>query len=142
VELAVRVSSAGSHSHLFGLTITQRHRSARFTLTKRGVPRFNRGAPNENIRTITLGAIAVMATSLLISVSADSALAQAPCPANPSNVVPLPGCSINAVACGLNFSTAMTLKGDAIWVTEQGTASSPPAVKQIDKEGTPLAVPS
>jgi hypothetical protein len=40
------------------------------------------------------------------------------------------------VACGLNFPTAMTLGGDEIWVTEEGTASSPPAVRQIDNKGT------
>jgi hypothetical protein len=93
-------------------------------------------------RTITSGAIAafLMGTSLLISVPADSALAQATCPANPSNVVTLPSYSITAVACGLNFPTAMTFHGDTIWVTEEGTATSPPAVKQIDNKGnvTPM----
>jgi hypothetical protein len=29
----------------------------------------------------------------------------------------------------------MTIHGDAIWVTEEGTATSPPAVKQIDNKG-------
>jgi hypothetical protein len=62
-------------------------------------------------------------------------LAQTPCPANPSNVVTLPGYSITAVACGLNFPTAMTFQDDTIWVTEEGTATSPPAVKQIDNMG-------
>src|SRR5260370_35706785 len=83
-------------------------------------------------RTITSGAIAafLMGTSLLISVPADSALAQATCPANPSNVVTLPSYSITAVACGLNFPTAMTFPGDMIWGTKEGNATSPPAVQQ------------
>jgi hypothetical protein len=47
----------------------------------------------------------------------------------------LPGYSITAVACGLNFPTAMTFQANTIWVTEEGTATSPPAVKQIDNMG-------
>jgi hypothetical protein len=39
------------------------------------------------------------------------------------------------VATGLNFPTAMTFYRDTIWVTEEGTATSPPAVKQIDNMG-------
>jgi hypothetical protein len=45
-------------------------------------------------------------------------------------VVTPAGYSITAVACGLNFPTAMTLQGDTIWVTEEGVtnpAVSPPA---------------
>src|SRR5260370_33194476 len=88
-------------------------------------------------RTSASGGIAafLMGTSLLISVPTDSVLAQATCPANPSNVVTLPSYSITAVGCGLNFPTAMTFYQDTIWVTEEGTATSPPAVKQIDNMG-------
>jgi hypothetical protein len=77
----------------------------------------------------------LMTALLLVSVPVDSVLAQSPCPANPSNVVILPGYSLTAVTCGLNFPTAMTFYGDTIWVTEEGTATSPPAVKQIDNKG-------
>jgi hypothetical protein len=57
--------------------------------------------------------------------------------AQPSNVAIQPGYSITAVATGLNFPTAMTFFGDTIWVTEEGTASAPAAVKRIDA-GQPL----
>jgi glucose/arabinose dehydrogenase len=79
-----------------------------------------------------------MTAGLFLSAPVSSVLAQtpSPCPANPSNVNTLPGYSITAVACGLNFPTAMTFGGDGtIWVTEEGTASSPPAVKRIDNMG-------
>jgi hypothetical protein len=79
--------------------------------------------------------VSVALMAALISVPVDSMLAQTPCPANPSNVVTLPGYSITAVACGLNFPTAMTFQDDTIWVTEEGTAASQPAVKQIDNMG-------
>src|SRR5215467_7325621 len=88
-----------------------------------------------NARSCVVSVAALMAALFSISVSADSVLAQATCPANPSNVVTLPNYSITAVACGLNFPTAMTFQGDTIWVTEEGTATSPPAVKQIDNKG-------
>src|SRR5258707_5196501 len=91
--------------------------------------------PRENARSCVISVAALMAASLSISVPADSVLAQATCPANPSNVVTLPSYSITAVACGLNFPTAMTFYQDTIWVTEEGTATSPPAVKQIDNMG-------
>jgi hypothetical protein len=70
-----------------------------------------------------------MVTLLLISAPMSSAWAQ------PSNVAVQPGYSMTAVATGLNFPTAMTFFGDTIWVTEEGTASAPPAVKQIDNKG-------
>jgi hypothetical protein len=89
-----------------------------------------------NATTCGVSVAALMAASVLISVPATSALAVTPCPANSSNVVTPTGYSITAVACGLNFPTAMTLQGDTIWVTEEGTATSPPKVKQIDKMGT------
>jgi hypothetical protein len=75
-----------------------------------------------------------MTAGLLLSAPVSSVLAQTspPCPANPSNVNTLPGYSITAVACGLNFPTAMTFDRDTVWVTEEGTATSPPAVKEID----------
>jgi hypothetical protein len=76
-----------------------------------------------------------IAALFLSSMQPDLTLAQTACPANPSNVVTLPGYSITAVACGLNFPTAMTFQGNSIWVTEEGTATSPPAVKQIDNKG-------
>ena len=47
----------------------------------------------------------------------------------------LSGYSITAVTTGSNFPTAMTFYLDTIWVTEEGTATSPPAVKQIDNKG-------
>ena len=54
----------------------------------------------------------------------------------PSNVVIPEGYSMTAVATGLNFPTAMTFFGDAIWVTEMGnTTTSPAAVKEIDSGG-------
>ena len=53
----------------------------------------------------------------------------------PSNVVIPEGYSMTAVATGLNFPTAMTFFGDTIWVTEEGTATSPAAVKEIDSGG-------
>ena len=75
----------------------------------------------------------LMTALLLVSVPVASALAQTPQP--PSNVTVLPGYSITAVTTGLNFPTAMTFYRDTIWVTEEGTAISPPAVKQIDNKG-------
>ena len=75
----------------------------------------------------------LMTALLLVSVPVASALAQTPQP--PSNVTVLPGYSITAVTTGLNFPTAMTFYRDTIWVTEEGTATSPPAVKQIDNKG-------
>jgi hypothetical protein len=39
------------------------------------------------------------------------------------------------VATGLNFPMAMTFHGDTIWVTEEGTASAPPAVKAVRQQG-------
>jgi hypothetical protein len=75
----------------------------------------------------------LMTALLLVSVSVASALAQTPQP--PSNVTVPPGYSITAVTTGLNFPTAMTFYRDTIWVTEEGTATSPPAVKQIDNKG-------
>jgi hypothetical protein len=89
----------------------------------------------ENARSCVVSVAALMAALISISVPADSVLAQAACPANPSNAVTLPSYSITAVACGLNFPTAMTFYQDTIWVTEEGTATSPPAVKQIDNMG-------
>ena len=87
-----------------------------------------------NVRSWGVSVTALMAASLLVSVPVASVLAQTP--QSPSNVVILPGYSITAVATGLNFPTAMTFGGDGtIWVTEEGTASSPPAVKQIDNKG-------
>ena len=68
-----------------------------------------------NARNCGVSVAALMAASGLISVPATSA----PCP-NPSNVVTPAGYSVAAVACGLNFPTAMTLQGDTIWVTEEG----------------------
>ena len=56
-------------------------------------------------------------------------------PQAPSNVVIPQGYSMTAVATGLNFPTAMTFFGDTIWVTEEGTATSPAAVKEIDSLG-------
>jgi hypothetical protein len=91
--------------------------------------------PRENVRKDALSVAAFMAVLLSSSVPTDSVLAQAACPANPSNAVILPGYSVTAVACGLNFPTAMTFHQDTIWVTEEGTATSPPAVKQIDNMG-------
>jgi len=55
--------------------------------------------------------------------------------AQPSNVAIQLGYSMTAVATGLNFPTAMTFFGDTIWVTEEGTASAPSAVKPIDNKG-------
>jgi glucose/arabinose dehydrogenase len=55
--------------------------------------------------------------------------------AQPSNVAIQPGYSMTAVATGLNFPTAMTFFGDTIWVTEEGTASAPSAVRRIDNKG-------
>jgi hypothetical protein len=89
-----------------------------------------------NARSCGVSVAALMAALLLISVPVNPVLAQTnPCPANPSNVTTLPGYSITAVACGLNFPTAMTFLANTIWVTEEGTATSPPAVKQIDNKG-------
>src|SRR5258708_38465561 len=89
----------------------------------------------ENARSCLVSVAALMAALLAISVPADSVLAQAPCPANPSNVATLPSYSITAVACGLNFPTAMTFYQDPIWVAEEGTPTSPDAVKHIDNMG-------
>src|SRR5215469_3031956 len=75
----------------------------------------------------------LMTALLLVSVPVASALAQTPQP--PPNVTVLPGYSITAVTTGLNFPTAMTFYQDTIWVSEEGTATSPPAVKQIDNKG-------
>ena len=79
----------------------------------------------------------LMATLLFVSAPLDSVPAQTAIvtPKTPSNVAILPGYSMTAVATGLNFPTAMTFQGDTIWVTEEGTASSPPAVKRIDNKG-------
>jgi hypothetical protein len=55
-------------------------------------------------------------------------------------VVLLPGYSITAVASCLNFPTAMTFLANTIWVTEEGTATSPPAVKQIDNKGNVMTM--
>jgi glucose/arabinose dehydrogenase len=82
----------------------------------------------------------LMAALILISVPMDWALAQttACSPLNPpSNVAPLlPGYTITGLCGGLNFPTAMTFGRDGtIWVSEEGTASSPAAVKQIDNMG-------
>src|SRR5436190_14476638 len=73
---------------------------------------------------------ALMASSFLILAPVNSVLAQAACPANPSNAATLPGYSITAVACGLSMPTAMTLYNDTIWVAEDV-----PVVKQIDNTG-------
>ena len=70
----------------------------------------------------------LMTALLLVSVPVASALAQTLQP--PSNVTVLPGYSITAVTTGLNFPTAMTFYRDTIWVTEEGTATSPPAVSK------------
>ena len=79
---------------------------------------------------------ALMAASVLILAPVTSVSAQTTCQApDPSNVVLLPGYSITAVATCLNFPTAMTFQDDTIWVTEEGTASSPPAVKTVDNMG-------
>lgn len=60
-----------------------------------------------------------------------------------SNIVVPPGYTITAVATGLNFPTAITFHGDSIWVTEAGIIT-PPAVKEIDKNGniTTVLTPS
>jgi hypothetical protein len=87
-----------------------------------------------NAKSCGVSIAASMAASVLISVPVDSVSAQTTCP-KPSNVVLLPGYSITAVACGLNFPTAMTFQDDTIWVTEEGTATSPPAVKTVDNMG-------
>ena len=89
-----------------------------------------------NARSCGVSVAALMAASLLISVPVQVLAQTTTCPApNPSNVVLLPGYSITAVASCLNFPTAMTFQDDTIWVTEEGTATSPPKVKQIDKMG-------
>jgi hypothetical protein len=92
-----------------------------------------------NARSCGVSVAALMAALLLISMPVDSVSAQATCPPNPtpnpSNVVLPPGYSITAVASCLNFPTAMTFRNNTIWVTEEGTATSPPAVKQIDNMG-------
>jgi glucose/arabinose dehydrogenase len=54
--------------------------------------------------------------------------------ATPSNVLLPPGYTITSVATGLNFPTAITFRGDSIWVTEAGIIT-PPAVKEIDHQG-------
>src|SRR5258708_20683157 len=82
-----------------------------------------------NARSCGVSVAYLMVTLALISAPMPSVLAQ------PSNVAIQPGYSMTAVATGLNFPTAMTLFGDTIWVTEEGTASSPPAVKRIDNKG-------
>jgi hypothetical protein len=82
-----------------------------------------------NARSCGVSVAALMAASVFISVPVTSVRAQ------PSNVVLPSGYSMTAVATGLNFPTAMTLQVDTIWVTEEGTAASPPAVKQIDNMG-------
>jgi hypothetical protein len=82
-----------------------------------------------NARRRGVSVAALMAASVLISMPATSVLAQtAPCPANPSNVVTPASYSITAVACGLNFPTAMTFQANTIWVTEEGVAAAPPGV--------------
>src|SRR2546428_10416739 len=82
-----------------------------------------------NVRCYRVSVAPLMAALLLITVPASSVLAQ------PSNVAIQPGYSMTAVATGLNFPTAMTFFDDTIWVTEEGTAARPPAVKQIDNKG-------
>ena len=82
-----------------------------------------------NARSCGVSVAYLMVTLPLISAPMSSVLAQ------PSNVAIQPGYSMKAVATGLNFPTAMTFHGDTIWVTEEGTATSPPAVKQIDNKG-------
>ena len=82
-----------------------------------------------NARSCGVSIAALMAASVLISVPVTSVRAQ------PSNVVLPSGYSMTAVATGLNFPTAMTFQDDTIWVTEEGTATSPPAVKKIDNKG-------
>jgi hypothetical protein len=89
-----------------------------------------------NARSCGISVAALMAASVLITVPVDSVSAQTTCPTpDPSNVSLLPGYTISAVASCLNFPTAMTFQDDTIWVTEEGTATSPPAVKQIDNMG-------
>jgi hypothetical protein len=89
-----------------------------------------------NARSCGVSVAALIAALLLISVPVDSVSAQTTCPTpDPSNVVLLPGYSITAVASCLNFPTAMTFQNNTIWITEEGTATSPPAVKQIDNMG-------
>jgi hypothetical protein len=123
-------------------------------LPRTGVPGALRGGSNgevimhpvamTNARLCGVSVAALMAALLLISVSVDSVSAQTTCPPNPapnaSNVVLLPGYSITAVASCLNFPTAMTFQDDTIWVTEEGTSTSPPAVKQIDNMGNVTTV--
>src|SRR5258708_37202478 len=82
-----------------------------------------------NARSCGVSVAYLMVTLPLISAPMSSVLAQ------PSNVAIQPGYSMKAVATGLNFPTAMTFHGDTIWVTEEGTAARPPAVKQIDNKG-------
>jgi len=82
-----------------------------------------------NARSCGVSVAYLMVTLALISAPMSSVLAQ------PSNVAIQPGYSMTAVATGLNFPTAMTFFGDTIWVTEEGTASAPPAVKRIDNKG-------
>jgi hypothetical protein len=77
--------------------------------------------------------IAARTIGLLMSAVAAQAAGMTPQPL--SNAVIPPGYAMTAVATGLNFPTAMTLFDDTIWVTEEGTATSPPAVKQIDRNG-------
>ena len=94
-----------------------------------------------NARSCGVSVAALMAASLLISVPVQVLAQTTTCPApNPSNVVLLPGYSITAVASCLNFPTAMTFQDDTIWVTEEGTATSPPAVKTIDNMGNVTTV--
>lgn len=56
-----------------------------------------------------------------------------------SNAIVPPGYTMTAFATGLNFPTALTFQGASIWVTEAGIIT-PPAVKQIDKNGTVTTV--
>jgi hypothetical protein len=87
-----------------------------------------------NAKSCGVSVAALTAASVLISVPVTSVRAQ------PSNVVLPSGYSMTAVATGLNFPTAMTFQDDTIWVTEEGTATSPPAVKQIDNMGNVTTV--
>jgi hypothetical protein len=83
-----------------------------------------------NARSCGVSVAYLMVTLPLISAPMSPVLAQ------PSNVAIQSGYSMKAVVTGLNFPTAMTFQGDTIWVAEEGTATSPPAVKQIDNKGS------
>jgi len=82
-----------------------------------------------NVTSCGVSVAPLIAALLLDSMPVSSVLAQ------PSNVAIQLGYSMTAVATGLNFPTAMTFFGDTIWVTEEGTASAPSAVKRIDNKG-------